>query len=108
MSETFMSAVLSGDALWIDADDWVARWHDGDGSDIELHDFLGMTWDDYRLWTERPQALRMIIAAHERDEPVERYVAEAGELAIAARGVTANDWAVVLKWLKRTGRIPQD
>jgi hypothetical protein len=104
MSETFIEAVLAGDALWVDADEWVAKWHRGEGPG-DLHDYLGMTWDEYRLWTEQPSSLRVIVAAHEADEPVERFLEEADELAIAARGLEPKDRDAVLTWLRKTGRI---
>ncbi|GGM53576.1 hypothetical protein ACFFX1_54825 [Dactylosporangium sucinum] len=32
-------------------DNLIAQWHAGPG-DTELHDWLGVTWDDYRAWGE--------------------------------------------------------
>lgn len=105
MSETFIEAVLSGDALWIDADVWVARWHAGAGLGAELHEYLGMEWNEYQLWTERPETLRVIIGAHEAHEPVERFIAEVDAPAIAARGLNPEDRQAVLDWLVATGRM---
>jgi hypothetical protein len=37
-------------------DDAVARWHETNWSPalaIELHEYLGWTWDEYRAYTER-------------------------------------------------------
>jgi hypothetical protein len=105
MSKTFMDAVLSGEALWVDADDWVAEWHEHE-TGVELHEFLGMAFGDYALWTERPETLRSIIGAYEADEPIADYLREANELAIAARGLTEQDRRAILVWLRRTGRLP--
>jgi hypothetical protein len=30
-------------------DDLIDEWHDGD-YDIPLHEFLGMTWEEYKTW----------------------------------------------------------
>jgi hypothetical protein len=31
-------------------DDLVDRWHEGDGEGVELHEYLGMSWDEYCKW----------------------------------------------------------
>lgn len=35
-------------------DDAVDAWHDGAGQGQELHEYLGMTWDEYSLWAQDP------------------------------------------------------
>lgn len=106
MSESFMERVLVGEAIWMDADDWVERWHQEGGLGVALHEYLGMTWNEYRLWTERPEALRFIIAAREEGSPVE-YVVErsAKEPAVAARGISPSDAQAIKRWLTETGRL---
>jgi hypothetical protein len=106
MSETYMDQVLEGEALWTDIDDYVARWHE-EQPGLELHDFLGMTWDEYALWAEQPRALRLIIAARQRDEPVVELVQRTEEHAVAARGLSDRDVRVVRSWLQETGRLPK-
>ncbi len=103
MSETFLDEVLEGRALWTDVDDWVDRWHEGRG-DGELHEFLGMSWEEYRLWAEQPASLRFIISAHEHGEAIETLL-HAPEQAIAARGLSETNARSVRQWLKKTGRL---
>lgn len=104
--ETFIDAVLAGHALVDDIDDWVERWHDSDDETaVDLHAFLGMSSDEYKLWVERPEALRLIVAAHRFSRPVSDLVAGADEYALAARAESPLDAANVLEWLIRTGRI---
>jgi hypothetical protein len=103
MSETFLQEVLEGTALWTDIDDWVDRWHAGE-NEGELYEFLGMSWDEYRLWAEQPAALRFIIAARERDEPVEALLQAPGQV-VAARGLSKEDAQTVCQWLMQTGRL---
>ena len=48
---TFISNCLAGKAFMDEIDDYVARWHSGlAGKNQELHEFLGMSWEEYSLW----------------------------------------------------------
>jgi len=58
------------------------------------------------LWVERPSALRMILAAREQNLPVQEFVADFDELAVAARGLSSTDVHAVERWLQETGRLP--
>lgn len=35
-------------------DDAVDRWHQGDGKGIDLHEYLGWSWEDYGKWVQYP------------------------------------------------------
>jgi hypothetical protein len=102
---TLIDELLSGTAFLDDIDDWVARWHRA-GSELPIWEHLGMTRDEYALWVEQPEALRFIVVAHERDEPVEDVIShyEERELA-AARAEDADQARTVAEWLRRTGRL---
>ena len=39
------------EATWDQVDDWIDKWHDGD-SKLGLHEFLGMTQDEYALFVK--------------------------------------------------------
>jgi hypothetical protein len=45
---TFLERHRAGEEL--DVDDFVEAWHEGAGEGLELHEFLGMTWDEYGHW----------------------------------------------------------
>ena len=60
---TFLELVLTGKAHRDDIDDFIDRWHEGEGS-CSLAQFLGMSDDEYALWVEKPSALELIIQAH--------------------------------------------
>lgn len=106
MSEqTFVTAVLRGVALAGDIDDWIARWHMGGSSKRELHDYLGMSWEEYRLWVEQPSALRWILAAHKRGQHVGAIREVATLAAAAARAEHHEEASQVIDWLRRTGRV---
>lgn len=108
MSDTFLDLVLQGEALWTDIDDYVDRWHDGD-EEAPLATFLGFAQDEYALWTEQPQALRLIIAARKRDVPVLDLIESVHDYGLAARGgLSEAEARAVQKWLKETGRLPSN
>jgi hypothetical protein len=97
--------VLDGDALASDIDDWVDRWHDSPVDLGDLPSFLGMTWGEYRLWTEQPSSLRFILAAHRTNTDVESVKIVGSLAAAAARANNEAEAAQVVAWLRKTGRI---
>ena len=106
MSDHYIDLVLAGRALLTDIDDHVDMWHVGDALG-PLHDYLGLTWDEYALWVEQPSSLRLILAARERKKPVLEMIEHADEYALAARGgLSEREARTVRKWLQDTGRIP--
>jgi len=105
---SFMERCLAGQVLQPNAtiDDEIDRWHENDGFGVELHDWLGMTWDEFRLWGEQPVALRAILAARRTGRPLPEMLTMAqGASALAARGVAAEELATIQQWLRRNGRI---
>lgn len=107
MSDRFVDKVLAGTELWTEIDNYVQAWHEGD-EDVALHEYLGMTRDEYALWTEQPPALRIILAARKREEPVGELVSDQHEYALAARGLSADDQEAIRSWLQKTGRLPEN
>ncbi|OUC77283.1 hypothetical protein [Gordonia lacunae] len=65
---TFIDACLQGVATPADIDDWVDRWHAGEGPDLTLGEFLGFTPDEGKMWAEDPTCLDEIINAHRAGE----------------------------------------
>jgi hypothetical protein len=59
---TFIDLSLAGQARPSEIDDFVDVWHRGDGR-VELHEFLGMTSEEYALWVSNPDALSAILNA---------------------------------------------
>lgn len=105
MSDTLMDRLLRGEAFLDDVDDYVDEWHESSTGE-SLAEHLGMARNEYALWVEQPDSLRLIVAAREEEQPVEEFVAAADPLAIAARGVSAADARTVVEWLRATGRLP--
>ncbi|MGW6927376.1 hypothetical protein ACWGA9_39990 [Streptomyces sp. NPDC054950] len=105
--ETFVSAALSGRASIDDLDDYIDDWHD-EGSDLPLYEYLGMTRDEYRLCTERPEALRLVLAARKKGRPFTEEIklaASQSSYALAARAESAEQAKGVYDWLVRRGRV---
>jgi hypothetical protein len=44
--------VVGRDAMTAEArmEDWLARWHRGEGRGKPLHEWLGLTWEEYCSW----------------------------------------------------------
>jgi len=53
--KSFIDRVLGGEADVSKVDDFVDRWHEGEGSE-SLAAFLGMSEDEYALWAQKPHA----------------------------------------------------
>jgi hypothetical protein len=60
--KSFIDRVLAGEADVSEVDDFVDRWHEGEGSE-SLAAFLGMSEDEYALWAQKPQTLSLIVQA---------------------------------------------
>lgn len=60
---TFIDLCLTGKAQATEIDDYVDRWHHAKDADMELHEYLGMTWDEYSLWATKPSVLPDILSA---------------------------------------------
>ena len=63
MFRTFIEDVLNGKATADDIDDYVTRWHDGD-SVLPLHEFLGLSEQEYFMWVTTADVLLYLIEAH--------------------------------------------
>ena len=47
--KSFIDDYILGNASYDDIDDYIDRWHEGD-SDKPLHEYLGLTFDEYSDW----------------------------------------------------------
>jgi hypothetical protein len=63
MNTTFVERYLQGKAAPDDIDDFVDAWHEGDGQDKALAEYLGLDDEEYALWVARPELLTDIIEA---------------------------------------------
>jgi hypothetical protein len=99
MSENFVTLCARGDVIVDDIDDYVEAWHRGEGQG-DLHDFLGMTWEEYALWLTQPESLPLIVTAHIEGRSVFQIVEELESLPMAARAANVTEAKRLMRWLE--------
>ncbi|KPY59248.1 hypothetical protein ALO46_101685 [Pseudomonas syringae pv. solidagae] len=63
----FLELYLKGDVLEENIHRFVEDWHEGrEGAGMEMHEYLGMSWEEYGVWVATPAALSFILAARKR------------------------------------------
>jgi hypothetical protein len=103
----FVQKCLAGEALAEDIDDYVDRWHNGEGDpEASLAGFLGFTDEEYKLWAEKPSSLPFILNARRGGVSLREPRDYDNTYLIAARDLSTEDAEELIQWLKQTGRIP--
>jgi len=103
--DTFVGLCLSGDALLDEIDDFIDRWHD-QPTGLELHDYLGMTLEEYSLWLRIPDTLPYIIAARREHLPLSIAVlAKCDEMRLLAKSDDQTMITRLRKWLKEKDEV---
>lgn len=99
---SFIELALNGDVLPDEIDDFIDAWHEGSSKE-ELHEFLGMTLQEYTLWVSNPELIQLIIAARHRQEPILSAVNDNLKTSerIAARSDQARKIAMLRKWIEQ-------
>src|SRR4051794_22038204 len=100
---TFIDLCLAGEAFLDEIDDYVDEWHESETTQ-KIWRFLGMTRDEYALWVERPESLRVIVDAHRRQVSVADLLSTQRQ-PMAARADHPDDAEKLIRWLERTGRL---
>lgn len=67
--QSFIDRVLDGSVLTSEIDDFVKAWHEGHSAE-ELHEFLGMSEEEYDLWVDSPDFLELIIYSRVSQTPL--------------------------------------
>ena len=102
---SFIYDCLNGDALINEIDEYVERWSNGiDGLNQELHEYLGMDWDEYKLWGTRPSILPVIIRARRNRVSLDKELNKE-RLSLAARAENKEEAEKLTVWLKQIGKI---
>lgn len=59
---SFIDDCLSGVTSPDKIDTYIKQWSDGEkGLNQELHEYLGMTWEEYSIWGTQPSSLSSIL-----------------------------------------------
>jgi hypothetical protein len=75
MNSSFIEKCINGDASLDEIDDYIDEWHDSDSNnDLELHEFLGMSWEEYSLWAVKPSLLAEILNHRKQDVGLKKLV----------------------------------
>ena len=62
----YMEMLIEGLVTESEIDDYVDRWHEDERIKYSLHEYLGMSWDEYSLWTTKPSSLSSIVFARNK------------------------------------------
>ena len=62
----FIDDVIDGKTKLDEIDDYVEKWHNSD-SHCSVSEYLGMTEEEYFLWTEDNSNLKYIVLAHKNN-----------------------------------------
>lgn len=102
----FITACVKGRCHLRKIDDYVDAWHEGKaGQDEALHEFLGMSEEEYALWVERPEVLPFIVIARRSGQTVQEIILEAEHQPMAARAANAAEARQLHDWLLATHRL---
>ena len=83
-------------------DDEVDAWHEADTT-VPLHEWLGLTPDEYELYVEKPASIRIILAARHQNRSLKELLA--ANDATSLTGASVEEMTELRKWLKATGRL---
>jgi len=98
----FVTNCLIGDALLDDIDDYVDAWHETKG-EVPLHQYLGMSKNEYALWVADPDVLPFVVCAHKENRDVGELLEEFNALPLAARADGPVQAKQLMHWLKKEG-----
>ncbi|MFP3850542.1 hypothetical protein [Pseudomonas sp. W5-01] len=102
---TFVELCLKGDALEEEIDQFVEAWHDGrQGADLALHEYLGMRWEKYQVWSTTPSVLPLVLAAHRFGTSLEDQLPQ-DTFTIAERARALSEAAKIEPRLSNIGKI---
>lgn len=104
-NDTFFRRYENGRALASEISDHIKEWHESTDENIaeNLHDHLGMSWNEYSYWLSNPTRLHYILMARNKKMPV--LNSSATELGIAARNCNERELLQLRDWLKNRKTI---
>jgi len=101
---SFIELCSMGEALLEEIDDYIDLWNES-SQKAELHEFLGMTWEEYSAWVVEPDILPFIVTAHMEKEPLRKILIRQNEHRLAARAADPKISQQIIDWLRSKGDI---
>lgn len=106
---TFLDLYSDGYLLADEIDDFIDRWHEEAstvvGRPIPLHEFLGMTRDEYEAWVHDSSVLPHIVRARMSHTSLDAVMHEhVDHMLLAARADNQTAIEALGKWLERRRR----
>ena len=99
----FIEKCLLREAGPEDIDDFIDQWHENPGEQ-SLHDFLGMTRNEYAFWIADAAILPVIIRVRSKRRSMDELLAEfEHQLPAAARSASPSAVQALMTWLKTHG-----
>lgn len=103
---SFIDELIAGNALLEDIDDFVDKWHEQD-TGMRLHEYLGLTEEEYQVWLLNPDIIPIVLKARIEDRnSLEMIGTEV--YAMAARSTNPSTFSHLQKWLTEKGYIGHD
>ncbi len=102
--KTFIAKCVHDEALLTEIDDYIDKWHETEPEAEPLHDFLGMSWEEYAMWVAEPEILPYIVTAHSQKISLVA-VLEKDRAQPAAKGVSTVAAKRVFNLLKDHGKL---
>ena len=103
---SIVDRMLSGEACDLTRiDDEIDAWHEAD-TRAPLHEWLGLTPDEYQLYVEKPASIRIILAARRHNRSLKELLAAKDSTSlITALGASPAEVTELRTWLEETGRL---
>lgn len=99
--QTFIDLCLKGKVVLDEIDDFIDRWHQAPEG-RELHDYLGMTKDEYSLWLRVPDAFPYLIKARRGAKSLREVVVDGcHDLRQGGRSGDQSTIARLQEWLRQ-------
>lgn len=104
-TQTFVDLCLAGNVLLEEIDDFIDQWH-ASSAEIELHEYLGMTKEEYALWLRVPDVLPYVIKArHDSKTLTDAVMHACQDMRLAARSSDQSKIALLRRWLEAKGKL---
>lgn len=102
--ENFIDRCVKGEVLLDEIDDFVDSWHESD-SDQDIHEYLGMTEEEYSLWVANPDILPFIVKSRAEGKPLDEILHDLNKMPLAAKADSLAKTQKIISWLKSIDRL---